>query len=600
MKQSIYKILALLFSLQVSAGAGAQVIERFAGDSVLGYSGDRAPAVLAELNQPDALAMDAAGNVYIGEGNGNVIRKVDGGDIITTFAGTAATGYTGDGLQATIATFNGVEGLAFDPSGNLVIADFGNDCIRRINIATGIISTIVGIGGAPDTTGDGGQATAAHLDRPMGVKYDASGNLYICDWGNNKIRKVNTLGIISSVAGRYAYGYTGDGFAATAAQLYAPYKMAFDPSGNLFFADGGNNCVREINMSTGIINTVVGNGTPGLSVDGSPASASMLNGPSSVAFDGTGNLYITDRGNQRVRIVNSAGIMNTAAGSGAVGEFGDGGPATAAALRSPFDILLDPNLNLYIADINGNTVRKVTALPQAVFGAPSGLCIDSCITIDGSSSTGTIDSLIWSIPGITLASPHSAIITACFLASGTYSINLTVYNISGSNVQSSSIVVNPPPNPVATPPIGETFSVPPVYTSYQWYSFANILIPGATNNTFTAPAIGTYFVVVDSGACIGQSNPVSFPEGVPAIHKNANKFWLSSTDNSMLTLYAAQPLNENLAINVYDIAGKQITADTWSAGSNTTQLYDMQMPPGLYIVKLNSPDTQIVLKWVKH
>jgi sugar lactone lactonase YvrE len=366
MKKNIYKILTIIFTLLLTTDANAQrIITCFAGNDTLGYSGDGLLATAAEENQPASLARDAAGNIYIGEGNGCVIRKVNiTTGIITTIAGLGGSsncGYSGDGIPATAAKISAVEGMAFDASGNLFFADFSNNRIRKIDMTTGIISTAVGTG-ASGFSGDGGPATAAMLQLPRDVKFDHSGNMYICDWTNYRIRKVNTHDTISTITGNGTSGYTGDGGPATAATNHLPYNIAFDTADNLFFIDNGNNCVRKINTHD-TISTVVGTGTSGFSGDGGPATTAMLNSPTALIFDIIGDLYIADRGNHRIREVYTSGIIDTVVGNGAAVDSGDGGPALAAAIWAPFNLCFDVANNLYIADANANDVRKVTHDP---------------------------------------------------------------------------------------------------------------------------------------------------------------------------------------------------------------------------------------------
>ncbi|MCX6246142.1 MAG: T9SS type A sorting domain-containing protein [Bacteroidetes bacterium] len=369
MKKRIYTTLAILaVALIFTAAAGAQTISTFAGTGTNGYSGDGGPAINAELNQPIALARDANGNIYIGEGNGNVIRKVDPSGIITTFAGTGFHGYTGDGGPATAAELSGPDGLAFDSFGNMFITDFGNSVIRKVDLS-GIITTIAGIGTA-GYSGDGGPATAAQFNFPRDIHFDTDGNMYICDWLNYAIRKIDHSGIITTFAGTGVAGYTGDGGPATSAQIGLPYRSCFSPGGIFYFVDGTNNCIRKIDHA-GIITTVVGNGSWGFSGDGGPASAALLNMPTAVLFDVDGKMYIADRGNDRIRNVNLAGIINTVAGIGVAGETGDGGLAINAEINKPFDLMFDASNNLYFPDINGEKVRRMTADPTLGTGNPA-------------------------------------------------------------------------------------------------------------------------------------------------------------------------------------------------------------------------------------
>ena len=371
MKTKFCKLLAATFVLSFGLQANAQIITRFAGNDTLatgGFGGDGGPATAAgvKMNQPVALAIDLAGNVFIAEGNGSRVRMVSAtGGIISTVCGTGTIAFFGDYGPATAAKLSTPRGLAIDPAGNLVIADGNNNRIRRIDHSTGIITTIAGTGAA-GFAGDNGPATAADFFIPHDVKYDAAGNLYVCDCFNNAIRKISTSGIITTIAGNGTPGCSGDNGPATAASLHFPRRSAFDAAGNLYVVDGNNNSIRRINSTTGIITTVAGSptGAYGTSGDGGPATVALLSGPTSVKFDAAGNMYIADYGNQRIRKVSAAtGIMNTIVGNGLPYETGDGGPATAATIDKPFDIEFDASGNLYIADYGGQTVRKVSPVP---------------------------------------------------------------------------------------------------------------------------------------------------------------------------------------------------------------------------------------------
>jgi trimeric autotransporter adhesin len=359
MKQFFYKVLALLFIVLLGHKADAQMITKFAGDTTITSGGDFGPATAAGMNQPMALAMDATGKVFIAEGNGCRIRAVASG-YIATIAGTGTSGYSGDGGPSTAAQIAAPEGIAVNAAGDLFIADHVNNRIRKIDHTTYIISTVVGTG-TSGYSGDGGPATAARLNGPFDIKFDGAGNMYVSDYTNNVIRKINTHDTITTIAGTGAAGYSGDGFAATAATMSLPYRMAFDRAGNLFFVDGNNAAVRKINMTTGIITTIIGSLGSGSSGDGGPASAAKLTFPTVIAFDTAGNMYVADRGNDRIRKVNAlTDTINTVVGiMGVAHEGGDGGPASAASLNKTFDLMFDAYDNLYIADINGNVVRKV-------------------------------------------------------------------------------------------------------------------------------------------------------------------------------------------------------------------------------------------------
>jgi len=322
------------------------------------------------IPSPYGVAVDDTGNVYTATSQGggdlsNLIWKNTLGSIIPyIIAGEPLklSGYSGDGGTATAALLYEPVDVAIDNGNNLYIVDNGNNNIRKVNSA-GIISTIAG-GLGIGYGGDGGAATAAVLNAPEGIAVDGTGNIYIADWGNNVIRKVDTFGIISTIAGNDALGigYSGDGGAATAAQLNGPYGIAVDDAGNIYFAEQGNNVIRKVNTS-GIISTIAGNHILGYGGDGGPATAAEFYNPTGVAVDAAGNIYIADGGNNVIRKVNpvTGGIITTVAGNYILGSgySGDDGPATDAQLSGPNAVTADVLGNIYIADANGY-IRKVT------------------------------------------------------------------------------------------------------------------------------------------------------------------------------------------------------------------------------------------------
>jgi sugar lactone lactonase YvrE len=320
-----------------------------------GSGGDGGPATNANVN-PYGVAVDASGNLFIADTGDQRIRKVSTNGIITTVAGNGAGSYSGDGGPATNASLNAPYGVAVDASGNLFIADNLNSCIRKVS-TNGIITTVAG-NGTWGYSGDGGPATNAQLHFPDGVAVDASGNLFIADSGNQRIRRVDTNGIITTVAGNGSGGYSGDSGAATKASLHAPYHMAVDASGNLFIADLYNSRVRKVSTS-GIITTVAGNGTWGYSGDGGAATNASLADPVGVAVDASGNLFIADYTKGRIRMVSTDGIITTVAGNGSASYSGDGGKAISASLYYPHDVAVDASDNLFIADTYNNRIRKV-------------------------------------------------------------------------------------------------------------------------------------------------------------------------------------------------------------------------------------------------
>jgi sugar lactone lactonase YvrE len=338
-------------------------ITTVAGNGAAGFLGDGGTSTSAELSGPSGVAVDSVGNLYIADAGNNVIRKVTAASgIITTVAGNGTQSYSGDGGAATSAELSGPSGVAVDSVGNLYIADAGNNLIRKVTAATGVISTVAGHGGY-GYSGDGGPATSGELSYPSGVAVDSSGNLYIADSYNSRIRLVSlATGIITTVAGNGAPSYSGDGGPATGAEINYPNGIAVDSSGNLYIADSFNNLIRKVTVATGIISTVAGDGTFGYSGDGGPATGAELNYPSDVAVDSSGNLYIADEPNERIRMVSSAtGIISTVAGNGSVSNVGNGGPATSAAFNQPTSVAVDSSGNLYIADYTNQRIRLVNA-----------------------------------------------------------------------------------------------------------------------------------------------------------------------------------------------------------------------------------------------
>ncbi|MBZ5630101.1 MAG: hypothetical protein LAO06_14675, partial [Acidobacteriia bacterium] len=343
----------------------APVITTVAGNGSYSYSGDNGPATSAGLNIPLGVAVDSAGNLYIADLSNNRIRKVDTSGTITTVAGTGTAGYSGDGGPATSAELNDPDGVAVDSAGNLYIAEESNNRIRKVD-ASGTITTVAGTGTA-GYSGDGGPATSAELNNPWGVAVDSAGNLYIADLSNQRIRKVDTSGTITTVAGGGSgcTGQTdsvGDGCSAISAELDGPAGVAVDSAGNIYIGEVGNERIRKVDAS-GTITTVAGNGTPGYSGDNGPATSAELFDPYGVAVDSAGNLYIADQRNQRIRKVDASGTITTVAGTGTEGYNGDNMAATSAEFDYPHGVAVDSAGNLYIADAFNNRIRKVTKGP---------------------------------------------------------------------------------------------------------------------------------------------------------------------------------------------------------------------------------------------
>jgi sugar lactone lactonase YvrE len=339
----------------------AGTIYTIAGNGIYGFAGMGGPASAATIGYPYRVALDKAGNLYIGDVHTHEIYKVNTGDTITTFAGNGTYGYTGDSGPATAAELSYPDGLVADTAGNIWFSDRNNSCIRMVSAATGIINTMYG-SGIPGYSGDGGPATDAELNTPQGLAFDTSGNLYICDYYSNRIRMVNTSGIISTFAGQS--GLFEEGVAATNAEFSYMQNITTDAAGNVYVADMDNQRIRMINATSGVVTTLAGGGISGqedpFGGDGGPATAAHLYFPCAMAFDGSGNLYICDQDNQRVRMVNPAGTITTFAGNGTFG-FVDNVDATGAEFRYPTGVAVDHAGNVYIVDNGNYRVRKVDA-----------------------------------------------------------------------------------------------------------------------------------------------------------------------------------------------------------------------------------------------
>ena len=344
------------------------LISTVAGNGTFGFSGDGGSANSAQLSEPNGVTVDGAGNLFIADTSNRRIRRVDAATgLISTVAGDGTFGFGGDGGPAISAQLRQPMGVAVDAAGNLFIADSADHRIRRVDAATGLISTVAG-DGTSGFSGDGGPAISAQLSAPFVVDVDGAGNLFIADLGNQRIRRVDAAtGVISTVAGNGTSGFSGDGGSATSAKLANPLSVAVGDAGDLFIADQVNHRIRRVDGATGLISTVVGNGSGGFSGDGGPANSAQLLNPHGVTVDGAGNLFIADFSNNRIRRVDvDTGLISTVAGNGTTGFSGDGGPATNAQLRA-FAVAVDTAGHLFIADRSaGNRIRRVDATTRLI------------------------------------------------------------------------------------------------------------------------------------------------------------------------------------------------------------------------------------------
>ena len=337
-------------------GPSSPLINTLVGTGVAGYTGDGGPAQSAEIDSPYGVSVEASGNIYIADTGNSVIRRIDSAGKITTIAGNGIKGYSGDTGPATSAALFSPYRAVADQAGNVYIADFYNNRIRKVD-TSGTITTVAGTG-TQGYNGDGIPATTAQLSLPAAVAVDTAGNIYIVDTWNNRIRKIDPSGTINTIAGTGFPGVLGDGGPATSAQVNEPEGIAVDSSGNVYIADYGNSKIRKID-TTGTINTFAGRGETGFGGDGGPAVAATLNLPTGVAVDRAGNVYIADYQNSCIRKVDTSGTITTIAGTGVSGFSGDGGSPASAALSLPQDVAVDSAGHVYIADTNNARIRLI-------------------------------------------------------------------------------------------------------------------------------------------------------------------------------------------------------------------------------------------------
>jgi NHL repeat len=376
------------------------------------FSGDGGVATSAHLFSPSGMALNSAGDLFIADLANERIRMVETNyvstaagliGIIHTVAGIGAGGYSGDGGMATNAGLTSPSSVAVDGFGNFYISDQGDNRIRKVD-TNGIITTLAGTN-STGFSGDGGLAANAKLSSPTGVAVDGSGNLFIADWHNNRIRKISTNGFITTVAGTNAAGFTGDGGLAVNAKLSTSSTAeAVDGFGNLFIADSGNNRIRKVDTN-GIITTFAGTNSAGFSGDGGAATNASLNHPQGVAADAYGDVFISDSSNNRIRMVDASGNITTVAGTGGTGYAGDGGPATNANIFNPTGLGVDFYGNVYVTGGASQTIRKID------FGRVPMLQLYSVTVTNArnydvivSSSSGSVTS---SIVSLTVFSPPS-------------------------------------------------------------------------------------------------------------------------------------------------------------------------------------------------
>ena len=484
--------------LPPSVSASCGIITTIAGGPVSGYSGDGGAATTAELYGPCGVAVDGSGNLYITDALNAVVRKVTPSGVITTIAGNGHSGYSGDGGPATAAELANPPYLTVDGSGNVYIADYHNGRVRKVTSA-GIISTIAG--GGTGGAGYGGPATAARI-RPNSVALDTSGNLYIAEEDSNRILKVVPSGVVSVFAGNGTAGFRGDGGPATAAELSEPVGIAIGGSGNLYIADAENYRIRKV-LPSGVITTIAGGGTIGLG-DGGPATMAELSFPTGVAVDESGNVYIADAYQERIRIVASSGIISTIAGNGTGGYGGDGGAATAAEVHYPSGVAVDGGGNIYIADQYNNRIRKATYTSSPYAGIIAGtttICVADTLSLTDTAFGG-----VWSISPTDIATiSGTGVVTG--VSTGTAIITYTVTNACGAASANYTVTVNPLPvagtiSGDTTVCMAATITLTDTAVGGMWSSAASGLATVSAAGVVTGVASGLLTIsYTDSNSC---------------------------------------------------------------------------------------------------
>ena len=507
-------IIIFLFLLHAGHSLNAQIITTVAGNGTAGNSGDGGFADSAKIYIPGKIVFDSAGNFYFAERLYNSVRKVSACGIITTIAGIGTAGFSGDGGPATAAQLNqpGFIGLYHN---NLFIPELYNNRIRKVDLTTGIITTVAGNGyGAGIGTatggfsGDGGLANSAELYNPTAVCVDYSGNLYILDASNHRVRKVDTFGIITTVVGNGIWGDTGDGSLADSAEINADAGLGVDGFGNIYLPFDAR--VRKVNAVTGIITTIVGNGNYLYNGEGLIDTVAQVD-PFDVCFDALGNMYIADIYNYRVRKVDTAGYVYTVAGNGTAAYGGDGGPATAAEIYDPEGVAIDANGNLLLGDAQNNRIRKVTfnpvILPTITIAATPGdtVCSGASVTFTAAlASTSTSVTYQWYVDGIFITGATSSTYTYTPVNGDSVSCALSVTGLCNTPVSNTIVMAVIPittPTIIVTAPaaaaVGSTVTVNATVAgagsgySINWYNNSTLFSTTALPTTTYTKATGT-------------------------------------------------------------------------------------------------------------
>lgn len=492
-----------------------------------GYGSDGVQATATQIFNPEGIFVDTSGEIIFADFSNNRIRKIDLSGVITTIAGTGVIGYSGDGGQATAAKLYHPINVCRDKSGNLIFSEYSNHVVRRID-AAGIITTIAG-NGTSSFGGDGGPATAALLSYPVGILVDATNNIYIADANNQRIRKISSAGIITTVAGKAGSpGFSGDGGAATNASFNNPFGITFDPAGNLYIADQSNHRIRKVDAA-GVITTIAGTGVSGFFGDGGAASAARFNTPTNVYFDPSGrNLYVGDRLNHCVRKITS-GTITTIAGTGTVSGFlGDGGLATAARLNNVPQLVVTRSGDLYVSDHGNHRIRKISSGNRVPYFTRKKPVLHACQGIGAVS----VDSLL-----IVNDSDVSQLLTWVLHTPPTHGAALTTYTVTSTGV--------------SVTPLGSAYTPAAGYQGAD--SFKVKVDDGISVD------IVTIYVMVDSLPVVAPiSGPTTLSVGTSITLLNTTTGGVWSASNGNLTIGSSTGVATGISVG-YDTISYTVT-----------------------------------------
>jgi sugar lactone lactonase YvrE len=483
-------ILASIKQNVISDLSQAQLVSTFAGSGAA--DAIDSVGILASFSSPKGVCTDAFGNIYVADSYNNKIRKITPTGIVSTFAGSGAVDAI-DGI-GTAASFNYPIDICADATDNIYVADYYNNKIRKIT-PTGVVTTLAGSGTAGSTNGIG---TTASFNLPEGVCTDALGNIYVGDTQNSKIRKITPSGIVSTFAGSGAFGST-DGI-GTGASFRFPRGVCADALGNIYVADGANFKIRKI-TSSGVVSTFAGSGASG-SAEGVGTSASF-NVPIGVCSDAMGNIYVADNYNHKIRKITPSGVVSTFAGSGAFGSID--GTATGASFNFPTGVYADASGNIYVAD-GENKIRKIASVLIADFSISAvPKCVGSPISFMDVSS-GTPTSWSWSFPGATVPTFTIQSPIVSYPTAGTYSVTLIVTNLLGSSTPyTQTITVNPAPLVTVNSGsicAGQSFTIISSGASTYSYSGGSYIVSPTATSSYSV--VGT-----NSLGCAGTNTAVS-------------------------------------------------------------------------------------------